>query len=205
MKKLKWGLSVVLSVAVISLVGCSGGGSGSTAVSGGETGTLSLSLTDTATGEYRAVYVTIQEVSVHQAETDAEEEKERENGWVTVAEPNRTYNLLKLINGVLEPLGIEQLKAGHYTQMRLVLGETPDDEPNILNQDHPYPNYIIYDDDQDTVQELKVPSGYKTGIKMVHGFDIMADQTTDLILDFDASRSVVTAGSSGQLLLKPTI
>jgi hypothetical protein len=52
---------------------------------------------------------------------------------------------------------------------------------------------------------LKVPSGSQTGLKIVNGFDITANQTTELILDFDAQRSVVIAGSSGQYLLKPTI
>ena len=53
--------------------------------------------------------------------------------------------------------------------------------------------------------ELKVPSGSQTGLKIVNGFDINANQTTELILDFDALRSVVKAGSSGNYLLKPTV
>ncbi|MDL1978816.1 MAG: DUF4382 domain-containing protein, partial [Deltaproteobacteria bacterium] len=44
-----------------------------------------------------------------------------------------------------------------------------------------------------------------SGIKILHGFDINKGQTTELILDFDASRSIVKAGSSGKWLLKPTI
>jgi hypothetical protein len=55
------------------------------------------------------------------------------------------------------------------------------------------------------IHELKVPSGDKTGIKIVGGYYIAANQTTELILDFDACRSVVQAGSSGQWLIKPTI
>ena len=46
---------------------------------------------------------------------------------------------------------------------------------------------------------------YQTGVKVVCGFEINANQTTELILDFDASRSIVEAGSSDNLLLKPTI
>jgi len=52
---------------------------------------------------------------------------------------------------------------------------------------------------------LKVPSGLQTGIKIVHGFDINTNKTTELLLDFDASKSIVIAGSSGKWLLKPTI
>jgi len=52
---------------------------------------------------------------------------------------------------------------------------------------------------------LKIPSGYQTGIKIVHGFNIEEDQTTELILDFSASESIVMPGHDGEWLLKPTI
>jgi hypothetical protein len=88
--------------------------------------------------------------------------------------------------------------------MRLVLSDVP--EPgavNILGQVHPFANYFI--DINDNVQELKVPSGLQTGIKIVGGFTVTAGQTTDIILDFDALKSIVKAGASGQWLLKPVI
>jgi hypothetical protein len=123
--------------------------------------------------------------------------------WKVVAAPNKTYNLLDLINGVLEDLGIAKMNAGNYTQMRLIIGDTPDGGINILSKQHPYANYVIDLDDKD--YELKVPSGYQTGVKIVHGFTISPNQTTELILDFSASESVVVAGKSGNWLLKPTI
>jgi len=87
--------------------------------------------------------------------------------------------------------------------MRLIIGDTPDNGINIFSESHPHANYII--DSADTYHELKVPGGLQTGIKIVNGFDINANETTELILDFDAMRSVVKAGASGQWLLKPTI
>ncbi|MGW8313605.1 MAG: DUF4382 domain-containing protein [Desulfuromonadales bacterium] len=188
---------VLCSLFVSSLAACggSGGGDGDVAGSTAGQGILSTSLTDSSTDQYQAVYVTIARVEVHH---------DSGGTWQTVAEPNQTYNLLELVNGVRETLGIASLDAGHYTQMRLIIGETA--EPgslNIFSVPHPFANYVI--DLNGDAHQLKVPSGTNTGLKVVNGFDINENQTTELILDFDAMRSVVKAGASGQYLLKPTI
>lgn len=188
MKALKLSIWIVLSLFILFFFGCTGGG----------TGTMSLSITDATTDEYKAVYVTIEEVSVHVGGNE-----HNDSNWEVVGSPGKTYNLLDLVNGVIEQLGIIELQAGHYTQMRLIIGEVPDDGINLLSETHPYANYIIHSTDEK--YELKIPSGLQTGIKIIHGFDINEDQTTELILDFDASRSIVKAGASGQWLLKPTI
>ena len=57
----------------------------------------------------------------------------------------------------------------------------------------------------DDIHELKIPSRFQTGVKLVHQFEIIDSLATELILDFDASKSIVKAGNSGQYLLKPTI
>jgi hypothetical protein len=182
-------LSLLVACLISTIAGCGGGSSES------GTGTLSLSLKDApAQNTYQAAYVTISTVQV---------QKENSTDWTTVASPNATYNLFSLVNGVMESLGIETLSTGHYTQMRLFLGTSPDNTKNILGNDHPYPNYVI--DENNNALELKVPSGYQTGIKLVSGFDIEAGLTEDLVLDFDAQSSIVTAGNSGNILLKPTI
>jgi len=177
----------LLAVLLAGLIGCQ---------FGGNTGQLSMSLTDAGTDLYQAVYVTVKEIDVHRADDAAE-------SWTAVATPNRTYNLLALRNGVREQLGLVNLDAGHYTQMRFIIGEERDSGLNILSQAHPFANYVI--DDSGQSQELKVASGMQTGIKIIHGFDINENQTTELILDFDALKSVVVAGRSGKFLLKPTI
>jgi hypothetical protein len=181
-----------LAFCAILLWSCGGGSGGGTGASE-TTGTLSLSLTDASIDDLKAVYVTITEVHVHMPE----------GPWQVVATPGATYNLLELINGVREELGISELPAGYYSQMRLIIGHTPDEGRNILEQAHPYANYVI--DPEDTIHKLFVPSGHETGVKLVHGFFIYEDETTELIFDFSVAESIVVAGRSGKWLLKPTI
>ena len=163
-------------VTIFILTACGGGGG-----SGGGIGTLSLSLTDASSSDYKAVVVTIDEIQVH-----IKGNGNSPNNWKSVDMPISplTVNLLDLVNGVREDLGLVDLNARSYTQMRLIIGDTPN--PDTL----PFANYVITNTDPVEIHELKIPSGDKTGFKIVNGFTIAADQKTELILDFDACRSV---------------
>jgi hypothetical protein len=184
-------LCFVWTLALIFLAAC--GGSSSDGIATGS-GSLRTLLTDSSTEDYQAVYVTIARVDVHSEHA----------GWQTVATPGKTCNLLALVNGVREELGLSTLSAGHYTQVRLILADTPEFKTNnILNHEHPFANYFI--NQSNRAHELKVPSGFRSGIKLIHGFDITAGETHELLLDFDAMKSVVRGRASGMHLLKPTI
>ena len=159
----------------------------------GDGGTLSLGLTDASTADYKAVYVTISQVKVQMPE----------GYWKVVGTPNKTYNLLDLVNGVREEIGITGLDAGEYTEMLLLIGDTSDGGINILSKQHPYANYVI--DLNDADHELKIPSGFQTGVEIFQAFTIGEYQITNLTLDFNASESVVVGGNSGTWLLKPRI
>jgi hypothetical protein len=172
---------LLAAVVIAGLSACSAGGS--------HMGRLSMSLTDKPGTDFEAVYVTIKEIAVHK-DADAE------GAWTTILTVNQTFELTALSNGVRKELGIVDLEPGHYTQMRLIIG-TDAVAPN------PYANYVV--DKQGVPHAMKVPSGIQTGLKIVQGFDINANSTTELVFDFDATRSVVVAGNSGQYLLKPTI
>jgi hypothetical protein len=191
MKRNGKSLTIFAAMLLLSaVIGCGGGGG----TDSGGTGTLSLSLTDAATPDYEAVVVTIDRVEVHLGGNEA-----NPNNWKTVVQDKRTYNLLDLVNGVQDFLGEEELEAGLYTQMRLIIGSEPD-VPLV----HPFANYIILAGTE-TIHSLFIPSGPETGIKLVKNFTIVEGQDTELILDFDAARSVVKAGVSDLWLLKPTI
>ncbi len=195
MKKNRMFAWFLMLAAALFLAACSSSSSS-------KNGELSLELTDAATADYQAVYVSIKEVQVQMLTDPAGGE---EAPWTVAASPNATYNLLELVNGITEPLGLTELEPGEYSHMRLVIGDTADDGENILGEVHPFANYVILRDGTGTVHELKIPSGSTSGIKIIHGFSIEANQTTRLVLDFNALKSIVRAGNSGKWLLKPVI
>jgi len=93
MKTFKWTGCIVMSLFLLSAIGCSGGGG-----SDSGTGTLSLSLTDATTDQYQAIYVTIKEVWVHVGG-----DEENDGNWEVVASPEKTYNLLELVKAMNLP------------------------------------------------------------------------------------------------------
>lgn len=178
---------LLLFLATIALAACGGGGGGSSG-----TGTISVKMTDApATPEYAEVWVTVEKVRVHQAD-DA---PEGDSGWhEVVLDPPRKIELLGLRNGVMAELGQADVPAGRYHQFRLVLGGQPGDNEVVLAADpaNPIP--------------LTTPSAQQSGLKLnAKPFDVAEGQTVELVLDFDAARSVVRAGNSGKYLLKPVI
>lgn len=169
-----------------------------------EKGAVAIYLTD-APANYSAVYVTIAEIAVHQVSEDSTEEdnnsavlraveneesntsesednaSDEDASWRVVATPNKTFNLLELQDGVLESLGVTELEAGKYTQVRLILADAVDDNGTNM----PYAHYVVLDDN--STEELKVPSSV---IKLNHPFDVEEGKTTNLVIDFDAEKSV---------------
>ena len=102
--------------------------------------------------------------------------------------------MLNLTNGVLDGLGDAPLTAGHYTQLRLVL--SPNTPVN------PLANSIIPNGGVETA--LVTPSAVHSGIKLVNEFDVTAGYRVDLVLDFNACKSIVKRGN-GTYALKPVI
>ena len=190
-------LNLLIFVGLLAGCGGDGGGGGSSSTG---TGTLSLSLTDSSTVKYSAIYITIDEVQVNRKDSSSN----GNSGWTTVATPEQTYNLLKLVNGLTAVLGDSELVAGTYRQIRLIIGRNAESENNILGVPHPFANYVILNDGSDTIEELKIPSGFQTGIKLVHNFQVLEKTVVELVLDFDACRSVVETGNE-KFLLKPAI
>jgi hypothetical protein len=181
-------------IAAVSLTACGGGGGGSASSPApapvATAGTLSVSLTDAPACGFDAVNVTVNKVRVNTSGTASDTDA----GWTDITlSPARKINLLNLTNGVLEALGQTSLPAGHYSQMRLVLD---------ANTGAGMANSVVPTGGAETT--LSTPSAVQSGIKLVNGFDVAAGQTTSVVLDFDACKSVVTQGK-GRYLLKPVV
>ncbi|HEU5365524.1 MAG TPA: DUF4382 domain-containing protein [Hanamia sp.] len=143
---------------------------------------MNIYLTD-APADYQAVWIDVQQVMVKSSNDTSG------TGWVSVPllHPGK-YNLLDFRNGKDTLLGGVDLPAGKISQIRLVLGES---------------NQLVLNDG--TSVDLKTPSGQESGIKLNVDADLKAGIPYELVLDFDAARSIVKAGNSGQYILKPVI
>ena len=186
--------SLVHAVALAStvmLAACGGGGGGTTATTVPE-GTVRLALTDAPSCGYDHVYVTVERVRMHKSDGAGDSE----GGWeeIVLASPKR-LDLLELTNGTLEELGQVDVPAGTYNQIRLVLAANTGADP-LANSVHPTGG---------TEVPLKTPSAQQSGLKLKAKFEVEADGLADLVLDFDACRSIVTAGGSGGYNLKPVL
>ena len=177
-------------VLLASLAACGGGGGGG----GSETGTLNLALTDAPACGYEAVNVTIEKVRVHQSSNAGD----NDSGWSDIVlSPALRVDLLGLQNGALAELGEVILPTGSYNQMRLVLADNQGASPLA--------NSVVLTSDKSVIA-LKTPSSQQSGVKAKQfNIDIAANQLAKFVIDFDACKSVVVAGNSGQYLLKPQL
>ena len=131
-----------------------------------------------AVGLYDAVNITFTEVSAH-----------IDGQWITISNQTQTVNLLEWNNGNVLMLGQADVQAGTYTQIRLQIASAE----VVLNG-------VRFD--------MTVPSGGTSGLKLNTKFDVVAGSTYDVVLDFDADRSVVTTGlplNPSGFKLKPVI
>lgn len=165
--------------------------------SGTGTGTMKVSLTD-APANYEEVNIEIRQVLVNQ-DADAEEPEdngeegetedengEDENGWYSIMDDSITVNLLDYQNGTVLDLGDIELEAGRYNQIRLLLG---DNNTVVINGE---------------THALTTPSGQQSGYKLNVQAEVEEGQTYELVIDFDASQSIVETGN-GKYILKPVL
>ena len=130
--------------------GCSGDNS-TNPPSNNKQGQLKITMVDSP-ADFDAVNIAVTRVEVYMADSI-------NGGWMVINPVPHTYDLLQLTNGANVVLGDTFLIAGHYTQIRLILGEGC----NVVVGGVTYP--------------LTIPSGMQTGIKLNHEFDIQPGNT----------------------------
>lgn len=135
-------------------------------------------LTD-APGDFQEVNVDVQGVEIHSSEND------NGQGWQALNVTPKVYNLLEYTNGAKTLLGDLELPGGKISQIRLNLGDN---------------NSVKVDDE---TFELTTPSAQQSGLKVqIH--QILAEGITyQILIDFDAAKSVVQTGN--HYALKPVI
>jgi len=169
MKKI---IFTILSVALISFItGCNKSPEESGA------GQLAIKVTDAPfpIDMVESASVTITKVEIRKAGDGISDG----NPFIVLLEDTLTFNLIELRNGVVDELLKMEIPEGKYNLLRLYVEEA-----------------TLKIKDGDTYK-VKVPSGQQTGIKIFvkPDFSVTGGLTTELLLDFDLSRSFQMIGS----------
>ncbi|MHB1460211.1 MAG: DUF4382 domain-containing protein [Armatimonadota bacterium] len=172
----------ILALTLAGLMaGC--GGSGDSASSSG-TGTMQVYLSD-APVDAKAVYVSISKVEV----------SKDGSGWITLSSYAPDPLVLNLLDyrytgsGTIPTrylLADKPLETGHYTQIRLILTK------------------VTLVDNSNVTYDCSMSSQDKSGLKLTGSFDVSEGTKSAVLIDFDASRSIVQEGN-GTYRLKPTV
>jgi hypothetical protein len=170
----------LLAVAAIAVAACGSGEDGTS-----KSATVRVSLTDAPACGFDRVFVTVDRVRVHASSTA----EESSAGWTDIfVNPPKKIDLLGLINGVTEELGQAPIAPGDYTQLRLLLRANGS-------------SVVPTGGSETTVQ---TPSSLQSGIKVTRPFSVEANKRVDVVLDFDACRSIVQRGNNSYSL-KPVV
>ena len=119
-------------------------------------------------------------------------ETDGDNPFIVLMEEEVQVNLLELTNGVTKNLADIDVPVGTYDLIRVYV-----EGINVVLKDG-------------TTYDLKVPSGSQSGIKIFikPGLNVSGGLTSDLLLDFDVSRSFVAKGGTQNITgfnFKPVI
>ena len=165
-------------------------------------GTLKIYLTNTLekngdNSDYENVFISISRIEAYFVETNEEEldtevaDGSKKGNWQVIAEWDGGFevDLIELGGKSILLASLEQLPSRKYTQLRIFLVED---------------QAIIVVDGEDYPLPLNIPSVGQTGIKLIHPFEIIPGQITELTLDFDAQQSIIKTGND-EYKLKPVI
>jgi len=176
---------LVASLAATIVAGC-GGSSSSTVELDTSTGTLSIMLTDAAVDDVSEVWVEFAGLALKPSNGD--------EILVEFATPT-SINLLELQDGRSEALlNNKQVPVGPYNWIRLDVN---------AEFDNVFDSYALRKDGSQV--ELRIPSGSKTGLKLVSGFTVTANQSTNIMLDWDLRQALTDPRGQPGMHLRPAL
>lgn len=146
-----------------------------------DTGSVEVRVTDAPSHNVTAIVVTTDLINIHKSNAG------NDSGWETIFGGNdsgdsASFDLCQ-VTGVEAVLAFaDDVPAGKYNQVRM----------------HVVSVNVTVDGEE---RGATVPSGW---IKIVRPFEVTGGNTTTLLFDFDAAKSVVVTGS-GKVQFKPTI
>ena len=164
------------------------GSGGESDESSGETtttlGSLIIKMKDKPVADADQVLVTISNIRVHMADPDE---------FIEVSDVQRDFDLLDLIDNPV-PIVTASLEAGHYNQIRMDVIEGS----IVFLEDDGQGGFV------EVSYDLKIPSNE---IKIPVQFHIEASGDTQIILDFDAEKSIkiTKQGKKDTYKLRPVI
>ncbi|HMC01047.1 MAG TPA: DUF4382 domain-containing protein [Flavobacteriaceae bacterium] len=181
MKALKKIKSLILLPLLILFFNCNDD-SNSVSNTDSEMARFSIKLVD-APGDYDKVFVDVIDIRIKM-----NDDSDGEDGWMSVPTNAGQYDLLELTGGESAVLVDDyEVLAGELSQIRLVLGDN---------------NYVVNGDEE---FELKTPSAQQSGLKLKVNQELEAGYLYSFVLDFNVAESIVDAGNSGNIILKPVI
>lgn len=174
----------LLGLISAALTACGGGGGSS-----GDTGSLTLNLTDAPVSlvGLERVVVTFTGVTIQAA--DGQRSTYPVFDPVTGA-PSRSLDLLALSGGKSVVLLDQELAAGRYSWMRLDVDQAPDETYVQVNGQR---------------SPLRCPSCAQTGLKLNRAFTIDPAGPAAFTIDFDVRSSLTDPQSGNAYKLRPTL
>ncbi len=140
-----------------------------------------------APGDFDEVWVEVLAVRVRMKSDNSDENDDSSWREMNYEPGDKMVNLLDLTGNNSLLLGTEDFEEGEIDQIRLVLGEN---------------NYVVSDGNE---FDLKTPSAQQSGLKIKVNQPIEGGQSYNLVIDFDVAKSIVVAGNSGNIILKPVL
>lgn len=174
----------LFAVSGFIVAGC-GGSNSATPPAQNTTGTFNLTLTDAPVDEVSEVNVQFTGVTLKPASGDEIE---------IIFDAPKDFDLLTLTDGMTaELLPDTVVPAGAYNWVRLAVN---------AEFDNVFDSYAMTPTGQ---VELRVPSGSNSGLKLVSGFTVTANQSTNLVIDWDLRKALTDPQGQPGMLLKPAL